>query len=78
MWAVSGRAKDSRRPSSRKEQARLILLLFGGIPNSPLTCKCRAREMLAGSGRTRKITEVTARPLLVHGNSPTEFVNHVW
>ena len=50
MWAVSGRAKDSRRPSSRKEQARLILLLFGGIPNSPLTCKCRAREMLAGSG----------------------------
>ena len=59
--AVSGRAKDSRRSSPiRKTFPRLILLLFGGVPNSPNVrdvVQRNASEVTTGS----KVTEVVAR-----------------
>jgi hypothetical protein len=54
--AVSVRAKDSRRSSSTGGLPRLILLLFGGIPNSPSVLERNVVQdgMLVGGASDRK------------------------
>jgi hypothetical protein len=77
-WAVSGRAKDSRRPLRLCEASpRLILLPFGGIPNSPAGVEENASGVPCGFESNRGTSTVCgSAPSAKHGGPSLKRITH--